>query len=301
MWRQLSSFLAVDFAHIGTNAGKDWSIEPMMIYGKDIRDRLKSELKVAAARGNMVMTIVQVGEEGPSTAYVNGAKRFARDIECDLRIMQLPYNISEAELLNCVETLNRNPEVTGIMIQKPLPGHINSDVVVEAMDYHKDVEGVHPYNLGRLLTKEPGIRPTTPKAVIRMLKEHNIDIDGQKVTVVGRSSILGGPVAVMAIAENGTVTVCHTHTRDLAAETRNADIIIAALGKSYFISADMVREGVVIIDAGINFDAKGKITGDVHPDACAKASYASAVPGGVGMITTAELFDNLRILAEMKR
>ena len=272
----------------------------MMIYGKEIRDRLKSELKEAAARGEMVMTIVQVGEEGPSTAYVNGAKRFAREIDCDLRIMHLPYNISEAELLDKVKSLNQDPEITGIMIQKPMPGHINSDVIVEAVDYRKDVEGVHPYNLGRLLTKEPGIRPTTPKAVIRMLKDHNINIDGQKVTVVGRSSILGGPAAIMAIAENGTVTVCHTHTRDLAAETRNADIIIAALGKSHFITADMVKEGAVIIDAGINFDASGKISGDVHPDACAKASYASAVPGGVGMITTAELFDNLRILAAMK-
>jgi len=272
----------------------------MMIYGKEIRDRLKTELKEAAARGGMVMTILQVGEEGPSTAYVNGAKRFAQEIECDLRIMQLSSSISEAELLDTVRSLNRDPEITGIMIQKPMPGHINSDTIVEAMDYRKDVEGVHPYNLGRLLTKEPGIRPTTPKAVIRMLKDHNINIDGQKVTVVGRSSILGGPVAVMAIAENATVTVCHTHTRDLAAETRNADIIIAALGKSHFITADMVREGAVIIDAGINFDADGKITGDVHPDACAKASYASAVPGGVGMITTAELFDNLRILAQLK-
>lgn len=273
----------------------------MMIYGREIRDKMKVELRAAAARGGMVMTIVQVGVEGPSTAYVNGARRFAEDIDCDLRIMQFPDEIKEDELIGKIELLNRDLEVTGIMIQKPLPAHINSDLVVAAMDYQKDVEGVHPYNLGRLLTKEPGIRPTTPKAVIRMLKDHNIDIDGQKVTVVGRSSILGGPVAVMAIAENGTVTVCHTHTRDLAGETRAADIIIAALGKSHFITADMVKDGAVIIDAGINFDQSGKITGDVHPEACAKASYASAVPGGVGMITTAELFDNLRILAERKR
>ncbi len=273
----------------------------MMIYGREIRDKMKVELRAAAARGGMVMTIVQVGTEGPSTAYVNGARRFAEDIDCDLRIMQLPDEIGEDELVGIIESLNRDSEVTGIMIQKPLPVHINSDLVVAAMDYRKDVEGVHPYNLGRLLTKEPGIRPTTPKAVIRMLKEHDINIDGQKVTVVGRSSILGGPVAVMAIAENGTVTVCHTHTRDLAGETRAADIVIAALGKSHFITADMVKDGAVIIDAGINFDQSGKISGDVHPEACTKASYASAVPGGVGMITTAELFDNLRILAERKR
>lgn len=273
----------------------------MLIYGKEIRDKMKTELKEAAAKGNMVMTIVQVGAEGPSTAYVNGAKKFAADIGCDLRVMHLPADISEKDLLQQIKNLNEDPEITGIMIQKPLPSHINADLVVEVMDYHKDVEGIHPYNLGRLLTKEPGIRPTTPKAVIRMLKDHNLKIDGQKVTVVGRSSILGGPVAVMLIGEHGTVTVCHTHTRDLAAEIKSADIVIAAMGKSHFITADMVKENAIIIDAGINFDANGKITGDVHPGACAMASYASAVPGGVGMITTAELFDNLRILAEQKK
>jgi len=270
----------------------------MLIYGKDIRDKMKAELKTSAAKMKMIMTIVQIGDEGPSTAYVNGAKKFAADIDCEVRVLHLPSEISEAELVDRIEQLNQDREVTGIMIQKPLPGHIDDDLIVGTMDYRKDVEGIHPFNLGRLLMKEPGIQPTTPKAVIRMLKDHGIKIDGQKVTVVGRSTILGRPVAVMIIAENGTVTVCHTHTRNLAEEIRNADIVIAAMGKSHFITADMVKENGVIIDAGINFDENGKITGDVHPDACAKARYASAVPGGVGMITTAELFDNLRILAE---
>ncbi|MDD4171318.1 MAG: bifunctional 5,10-methylenetetrahydrofolate dehydrogenase/5,10-methenyltetrahydrofolate cyclohydrolase [Syntrophomonas sp.] len=272
----------------------------MLIYGKEIRDRLKAELKLAAAQRKMAMTIIQVGDEGPSAAYINGIKNFARDIDCEVKVWHFASGISEAELIETIGQLNHDQEVTGIMIQKPLPMHINADLIVSSMDYRKDVEGIHPFNLGHLLTKEPGVKPTTPKAVIRMLKDHNIDIDGQKVTIVGRSTILGGPLAVMMTAENGTVTVCHTHTRDLGQETRNADILIAALGRMHFITAEMVKENGIIIDAGINFDEKGKMRGDVHPDACAKASIASAVPGGVGMITVAELFDNLRILAEQK-
>jgi len=270
----------------------------MLIYGKEIRDRIKESIKEAALQNHMAMTIIQVGDQGPSTAYINGVKRFAQDVAVDINILNLPADISEQELLAQVRKLNNDPGVIGIMLQKPLPSHIDDNRIVIAIDYEKDVEGIHPFNMGQLFTKEPGVKPCTPKAVIRMIKEHNINIEGEKVTIVGRSPILGGPLAVMMTAENGTVTVCHTRTRNLPDEIRRADIVVAALGKSNFITADMVREGAVIIDAGINFDAEGQITGDVHPDARAKASFASAVPGGVGMITTAELFDNLRILAE---
>jgi methylenetetrahydrofolate dehydrogenase (NADP+) / methenyltetrahydrofolate cyclohydrolase len=244
------------------------------------------------------MAIIQVGDEGPSAAYINGIKNFARDVNVAASVLHFAAEVSQAELLQKIEELNRDPGITGIMIQKPLPPHINDNLIVNAMDYSKDVEGIHPFNLGRLLTKEPGVKPTTPKAVIRMLKDHNIDIDGQKVTIVGRSAILGGPLAVMMTAENATVTVCHTHTRNLSQEIKNGDIVVAAMGKMHFITADMVKEDTVIIDAGINFDAQGKMQGDVNPEARDKARIASAVPGGVGVITVAELFDNLRILAE---
>ncbi len=270
----------------------------MLIYGKEIREKLKEELKVVAAQLKMAMTIIQVGDEGPSAAYINGIKSFARDVAVEVTVLNFPAEISEVELLAKIAALNTDPGVTGIMVQKPLPAHINGDLIVNSLDYHKDVEGIHPFNLGKLLTKEPGVKPTTPKAVIRMLKDHGIEIDWQRVAIVGRSAILGGPLAVMMTTENGTVTVCHTHTRDLAQVTRDADIVIAAMGKMHFITADMVKENCVIIDAGINFDEQGKMKGDVHPDASAKARIASAVPGGVGMITVAELFDNLRILAQ---
>jgi methylenetetrahydrofolate dehydrogenase (NADP+)/methenyltetrahydrofolate cyclohydrolase len=271
----------------------------MLIYGKEIRDRIKEGIKQAALQTRMAMTIIQVGEEGPSTAYINGVKRFAQDVAVEITILNLPADITENELLNQVKQLNEDPGVIGIMVQKPLPEHIDDNRVVGTIDYKKDVEGIHPFNLGKLLTKEPGVKPCTPKAVIRIIKDHNINIVGERVTIVGRSPILGGPLAVMMTAENGTVTVCHTRTRNLAEEIGRADIVVAAMGKSNFITADMVKEGAVIIDAGINFDDNGNITGDVHPDARAKASFASAVPGGVGMITTAELFDNLRILAQL--
>lgn len=273
----------------------------MLIYGKEIREKIKEQLKIAAAARKWNMTIIQVGDQGPSAAYINGIRNFARDVAIDVRILNFADEITQAELLARVADLNSDPGVTGIMLQKPLPVHINADLIVNSIDYRKDVEGIHPFNLGRLFTKEPGVKPTTPKAVIRMLKEHGVDIDGQRVTIVGRSSILGGPLAVMMTAENGTVTVCHTHTRNLAEETGNADIVVAALGKMHFITSDMVKANGVIIDAGINFNEQGKMMGDVHPDACARARLASAVPGGVGMITVAELFDNLRILGEKNR
>jgi methylenetetrahydrofolate dehydrogenase (NADP+)/methenyltetrahydrofolate cyclohydrolase len=272
----------------------------MLIYGKEIRESVKEEVRRSAQGQRMAMTIIQVGDEGASAAYINGIKSFARDVGIEATILNFATEISEIELLEKIDELNRDTGVTGIMLQKPLPSHLNADLIVNSIDYRKDVEGIHPFNLGRLLTKELGVKPTTPKAVIRMLKENNINIDGQKVTIVGRSTILGGPLAVMMTAENATVTVCHTHTRDLSYETSNADILIAALGKANFITADMVKENGIIIDAGINFNEAGKMVGDVHPEASAKANIASAVPGGVGVITVAELFDNLRILAAQK-
>jgi len=273
----------------------------MLIYGKEIRESIKEQLKLTAPKYGVAMAIIQVGDEGPSAAYINGIKNFARDVGIEVTIMNFAEDISQSDLLDSIDNLNLDDRITGIMLQKPLPAHINADLIVNSIDYHKDVEGIHPFNLGKLLTKEPGVKPTTPKAVIRMLKDHNINIEGKKVTIVGRSTILGGPLAVMMTAENGTVTVCHTRTRDLPQEIRNADIIIAAMGKMNFITADMVTENSIIIDAGINFDENGKMQGDVHPDARAKAKVASAVPGGVGVITVAELFDNLLILAELNQ
>lgn len=270
----------------------------MQIYGKQIREALKDRIRQTAQRISMKMAVVQVGDDQPSQVYVNNIRRFGEDVGVAVEIYNLPVSVPQTQVEDLIRQLNNDPEVTGIMMQTPLPDHLNTSYLVNLIQPGKDVEGIHNYNLGKLISREEGVKPSTPKAIVRMLKEHDVVISGKNVTVVGRSTIVGSPVAVMITAEDGTVTLCHSRTADLAAETRRADILIVAIGRKNFITADMVKEGAVIIDAGINFDDNGKMVGDVAEDAKEKASLASAVPGGVGVITVAELFDNLCILAE---
>ncbi len=270
----------------------------MLIYGKQIREEIKGKLRQIAQTKTLSMVVVQVGEEAASASYINGIRNFGKDIGVPVTVVNFPTTISESQLIEEIEKLNNDPQYTGIMIQKPLPAHMRDDVVVNSMDYRKDVEGIHNYNLGKIINRDAGVRPATPKAVISMLKANGVKIEGAKATIVGRSSILGTPLALMMTAENATVTVCHTRTRNLIEEIKQADIVVAAMGKLNFITEDMVKEEAVIIDAGINFDVNGIMFGDVHENAKAKVSMASAVPGGVGVITVAELFDNLTLLGE---
>ncbi len=269
----------------------------MLIYGKQIRAQLKEQLTQRIGTRKIAMAVVQVGEQPDSQAYINGIKKFGAELGVTVDVIKFPEEISEAQLLAKIGKLNQDESYTGIMLQKPFPAHLRDEVVVNCLEPRKDVEGIHNYNLGKIINREKGIRPATPKAVIRMLKDHHIDLEGARVTIVGRSSILGSPLALMMMAENATVTVCHTRTRDLAEEIKRADIVVAAMGQLNFIKAEMVREETIIIDAGINFDAAGNMGGDVDPQAQSKARLASAVPGGVGLITVAELFDNLCELA----
>lgn len=270
----------------------------MQIYGKHIREALKERIRHTAQQISMKMAVVQVGNDQPSQVYVNNIRRFGEEVGVAVEIINLPESAQQSQVEELILQLNDQPDVTGIMIQTPMPDHLNPSYLVNLIQPSKDVEGIHNYNLGKLISREEGVKPSTPKAIVRMLKEHDVVISGKNVTIVGRSTIVGSPLAVMMTAENGTVTLCHTRTADLAAETRRADILVAAVGRKNFITADMVKEGAVIIDAGINFDEDGKMVGDVAEDAKEKASLASAVPGGVGVITVAELFDNLCILAE---
>ena len=272
----------------------------MLIYGKEIREKIKEDISKRAQQIHMSMAIVRVGEDPSSEAYIKGIVKFGEDAGVKVDIIRIPGDASETEVIKVIEELNHDSDVTGIMLQKPLPAHINDNHIVNAIAFAKDVEGIHNYNLGKLISKEPGVKPCTPAACIAMLKENNIELEGKKVTIIGRSAILGSPLTIMMIAENATVTVCHTRTRDLKAETLAADIVIAAAGHINLVTADMVTENTIIIDAGINFDENGKMRGDVSEEAAAKARIASAVPGGVGVITVAELYDNLRILSEQK-
>ncbi|QGT99948.1 Methenyltetrahydrofolate cyclohydrolase [Candidatus Syntrophocurvum alkaliphilum] len=267
----------------------------MIIYGKEIVAKMKQSIKEEAAKKSMKLVVIQVGDDKTSEAYIRGIKKFADEAEVELEILNLPEQSSENELKDVITKLNNDNSVTGIMIQTPLPKQLDINNLIDYVE--KDVEGINNINLGKLISKEDGIKPSTPKAVIRMLKEHNVDLQGKKVTIIGRSKILGHPLAVMMTNENATVTLCHSRTKNIEDEIRNADIIVAALGQANFITADMVREDAVIIDAGINF-VDGKMCGDVDEAAKNKAAMASAVPGGVGGITVAELFDNLRVLSE---
>ncbi len=270
----------------------------MLIYGKEIREKIKEGVSHAAKKIPMSLVVVRIGDDKSSQAYVNGIKKLGDETGVKVEIASFSAGISLDEAIKHIEELNQDPDVNGIMLQTPLPDHLNISVLANVIDYHKDVEGIHNYNLGKLISKQEGIKPATPKAVISMLKHYDISIEGKKVCIVGRSAILGSPLAMMMSSENGTVTLCHSRTKNLGNETRNADILVAAVGKANFITPDMVSEDSVIIDVGINFDENGRMVGDVHEESKAKARIASAVPGGVGLITVAELFDNLRILSQ---
>lgn len=265
-----------------------------------MREKIKDKVRQEAIKTDMSMVIVRLGDDPSSRAYVRGISKFAEETGIKADILNLSADLSEEEAIRIIGEINRNPEVTGIMLQTPLPAHLDSNRLVNSIDYSKDVEGIHNFNLGKLISKEEGVKPSTPKAVLSILKAHNIPLQGQKVTIIGRSVTVGSPLAVMMTAENCTVTLCHSKTRDLKNEILKADIVVAALGKKEFITPDMVTENTVIIDVGINFDENGKMFGDVHEEARAKARIASAVPGGVGVITVAELFDNLSILSRRK-
>lgn len=268
----------------------------MLIYGTEIRERLKAGIMEQARTKLMSMAIIQVGANEASRLYVRSIQRFGDDVGIAVKLLQFPAETSEPQLAEVIEELNRDTALTGIMLQTPLPAELNYGQLINAIAWQKDVEGIHNYNLGRLLSREEGVKPSTPKAVISILKGHGVDMDGQTVTIVGRSIVVGSSLAVMMTRENATVRLCHSHTRDLAGETSTADILVVAVGKPNLITPDMVKADGVIIDVGINFDENGHVIGDVSNEAKAKARLASAVPGGIGTLTVAELFDNLCIL-----
>lgn len=268
----------------------------MLIYGKEIRERIKARVKEQADITPMAMAIIQVGDNEASRLYVRSIEKFGFDVGIKVELFNYPDDTSHETLAGKIEQLNLAPEFTGIMLQTPLPSGLNYGHLVNSIVWHKEVEGLHNYNLGRLLSREEGVKPSTPKAVMSILKGHGVDMDGQKVTIVGRSLVVGSPLAVMMTRENATIRLCHSHTHDLAEETRGADIVVVAVGKPNLITADMVKDECVIIDVGINFDENGQVIGDVSDAAKARARLASAVPGGIGVLTVAELFDNLCIL-----
>lgn len=269
-----------------------------LIDGKKISGEIKDELKEKVAqlkeKGVVVtLAVIQVGNDPASTVYVGNKKKACAYIGINSLAYELPEETTQEELLNLVRQLNDREDVNGILVQLPLPAHIDEDTVIRTIAPEKDVDGFHPQSVGLLSIGQKGFVSCTPAGIIQLLKRSGIEIDGKECVVVGRSNIVGKPMAMLLIRENGTVTVCHSHTRDLKEVTRRADILVVAIGKRQFITADYVKEGATVIDVGMHRKEDGKLCGDVDFDSVEPVAGAiTPVPGGVGPMTIAMLMNN---------
>ncbi|MGL4736849.1 MAG: bifunctional methylenetetrahydrofolate dehydrogenase/methenyltetrahydrofolate cyclohydrolase FolD [Cellulosilyticaceae bacterium] len=269
-----------------------------IIDGKHISTQIKDELKVKVealkAQGiTPGLAVVLVGDNTASQVYVNNKKKACEYIGIKSFSYELPAETSEASLLELVETLNEDPAVQGILVQLPLPKHIDEQKVILAIDPVKDVDGFHVQNVGALVTGVDGFVSCTPAGIMELLKRYEIQITGKKCVVVGRSNIVGKPVSLLLLRENGTVTMCHSKTQNLTEELKQADIVVAAVGVAKLIKGEMLKPGAVVIDVGMNRDEAGKLCGDVDFASCeGVASWMTPVPGGVGPMTIAMLMSN---------
>lgn len=260
----------------------------------EIKDELKEQVAVYKAQGKEIcLAVIQVGDDPASSVYVRNKKKACEYIGIRSLSYELPSQTTEEELLSLVEELNARVDVNGILVQLPLPEQINEEKVLNAISPLKDVDGFHPMNVGALCIGKKGFVSCTPAGVIQLLKRSGISVSGKECVVVGRSNIVGKPMALLLLRENGTVTVAHSRTEDLKAVTRRADILVVAVGKPLMITADYVKEGAVVIDVGIHRDENNKLCGDVDYESVApRCSAITPVPGGVGPMTIAMLMKN---------
>lgn len=261
---------------------------------KDIKEELKEEVASLAAQGRKCcLAVIQVGNDPASCVYVGNKKKACAYIGIESLAYELPEETTEEELLGIIDKLNKDGNVHGILCQLPLPKHINEDHVIKAISPKKDVDGFHPQNVGALVIGEQGFVSCTPAGIIQLLKRSNIEMDGKHCVVVGRSNIVGKPMSLLMLRDNATVTICHSHTKNLAEICKEADILIVAIGKPQFIGKEYVKDGAVVIDVGIHRDENNKLCGDVKFDEVEPiASYITPVPGGVGPMTIAMLMHN---------
>ncbi len=261
---------------------------------KEIKDELKTEVQKLKSEGkNVCLAVVQVGDDPASTVYVNNKKKACAYIGIESRSYELPESTSEEELTALVEELNEDDGVNGILVQLPLPSHIDEDRIIRTISPDKDVDGFHPVSVGRLWIGEKGFLSCTPAGIIQLLKRSNIEIAGKNCVIIGRSNIVGKPMAALLLRKNGTVTITHSKTKDLQKITKTADILIVAIGKERFITSDYVKEGAVVIDVGMHRDSENHLCGDVDfKDVEPKVSAITPVPGGVGPMTIAMLMNN---------
>ncbi|AVY94515.1 MULTISPECIES: bifunctional methylenetetrahydrofolate dehydrogenase/methenyltetrahydrofolate cyclohydrolase FolD [Microvirgula] len=261
----------------------------------DLLDRVENGVKIRLDAGKRApcLAVILVGNNPASEVYVRNKKRSCEKVGITSVAHDLPATTTEAELLALIDQLNARDDVDGILVQLPLPEHIASETVIERIAPHKDVDGFHPYNMGRLLVKMPLMRPCTPRGVMIMLEHTGINVKGMNAVVIGQSNIVGRPMALELLMERATVTICHSQTRDLPARVRDADLVVAAVGIPHFVKGDWIKPGAVVIDVGINRLDNGKLAGDVDFDAAReRASWITPVPGGVGLMTVATLLQN---------
>ena len=261
---------------------------------QEIKDELKQEVAVLKASGReCALAVIQVGNDPASSVYVRNKKKACEYIGIRSLSYELDENTSEDELLALIDKLNADPSVHGILCQLPLPKHMDEDKVIKRISPEKDVDGFHPQNVGALVIGQQGFVSCTPAGIIQLLKRSNIQMEGNHCVVIGRSNIVGKPMALLMLRENATVTICHSSTRNLKELCKEADILIVAIGKPQFITADYVKEGAVVIDVGIHRDENNKLCGDVKYDEVEPvASAITPVPGGVGPMTIAMLMHN---------
>lgn len=262
---------------------------------QDVRDEIKEEvLRLKAKTGTVPgLAVILVGDDPASKIYVRMKENACKEAGFLSREMKLPAETDEKSLLKIIEDLNQDDQIHGILVQLPLPNHIDSDKIIEAVDPRKDVDGFHPYNVGHLFSGNPLHRACTPIGIMELIDRNGIEIEGKETVIVGRSNIVGKPLALMLLARNATITICHTRTKNLPEVTRRAEILIAAAGKAEMITGDMVRDKAIVVDVGINRLESGKLVGDVvFSEVSEKASYITPVPGGVGPMTIAMLLKN---------
>jgi methylenetetrahydrofolate dehydrogenase (NADP+)/methenyltetrahydrofolate cyclohydrolase len=269
------------------------------VVAKAVKEEVRSRVEALKARGiRPGLATVLVGDDPASHVYVRNKQRTCEELGMHSVGHELPATTSQADLLALIDRLNRDPAIHGILVQLPLPKPLRSEPILYAVSPDKDVDGLHPVNVGKLMMGEPRFVPCTPAGVMAMLDYYKLPIEGKTAVVVGRSNLVGKPAAMLLLHRHATVTICHSKTPDLAAVCRRADILVAAMGKARFIRGEMVKDGAVVIDVGINRQPDGKLVGDVDFEAvAAKASWITPVPGGVGPMTIAMLMQNTMLAA----
>lgn len=269
---------------------------------KTTRENLRLEVEELKENGiNPKLAVIMVGNNSASQIYVRNKSRACDEVGIEFEEYLLPATTEQSELLNLIDKLNNQEDINGILLQSPIPDGLDINEAFRKISPEKDVDGFHPVNVGKLVLGQDTFVSCTPYGIMRMFEAYNIDLEGKNAVVIGRSNIVGKPMSHCLLNKNATVTICHSRTKNLAEITKRADILVAAIGKAEFVKADMVKEGVVVIDVGINRTEEGKLKGDVDfENVSKKASYITPVPGGVGPMTIAMLMNNVVKAAKMQ-